>query len=56
MDYELLIKLCNFHKVSLDYLFGRTDFPIHQESYTQDEIEFITRALEVYKDVKSKIQ
>lgn len=56
MDYELLLKLCDYYKVSLDYLFGRTDLPIHKESYTPDEIEFVTKSLEVYKEVKSKFQ
>lgn len=54
MDYELLIKLADHYKVSLDYLFGRTENPIHIESYSDDEIEFITRTLEIYKDLKNK--
>lgn len=56
MDYELLIKLADYYNVSLDYLFGRTDNPIHIESYTVDEIEFITRTLTVYKDIKKRYQ
>lgn len=55
MDYETLVKLADFYKVSLDYLFGRTQLPIHPESYTNDEIEFITRCLEIYKDMKTKL-
>ncbi|MBO1003160.1 helix-turn-helix domain-containing protein [Pseudogracilibacillus auburnensis] len=54
MDYELLIKLADYYKVSLDYLFGRSDNPVHIESYAYDEIEFINRTLEVYRDLKSK--
>jgi transcriptional regulator with XRE-family HTH domain len=55
MDYRSLIKLANYYKVSLDYIFGRTDIPIHLESYTPDEIEFMTRSLQLYKDMKNKI-
>lgn len=54
MDYELLIKLADFYNVSLDYLFGRTDNPIHNESYTEDEIEFMIKSLNIYKEVKDK--
>lgn len=56
MDYELLLKLCDYYKVSLDYIFGRTEIPLHIESYSPDEIEFVTKSLEVYKEVKSKFQ
>lgn len=55
MDYAMLIKLADFYKVSLDYLFGRTDFPIHPESYTHDEIEFMVRSLGLYKEMKTKL-
>lgn len=55
MDYDMLVKLANFYKVSLDYLFGRTDFPVHNESYTDDEIEYVTRSLALYKEMKSKL-
>jgi len=54
MDYELLIKLADFYNVSLDYLFGRTDNPIHNESYTEDEVEFMIKSLNIYKEVKDK--
>lgn len=55
MDYVTLVKLADFFKVSLDYLFGRTQMPIHLESYSSDEIEFMTRCLALYKEMKSKI-
>lgn len=55
MDYELLLKLADYYKVSLDYLFGRSEQPIHPESYTQDEIEFMVRSLDLYKEMKTKI-
>lgn len=54
MDYASLVKLADFYKVSLDYLFGRTQVPIHPESYTKDEIEFMIRCLNLYKEMKSK--
>nr|WP_235598335.1 helix-turn-helix transcriptional regulator [Heyndrickxia sporothermodurans] len=54
MDYESLIKLADYYKVSLDYLFGRTDNPLHLESYSIDEIEFAVRSLNLYKDIKNK--
>lgn len=55
MDYSMLVKLADFYKVSLDYLFGRSDIPIHPESYTHDEIEFMVRSLGLYKEMKTKI-
>jgi transcriptional regulator with XRE-family HTH domain len=55
MDLSGIIKLADFYKVSLDYLFGRTDLPFHYESYPEDEIEFIERALSLYQEMKSKI-
>lgn len=56
MDYDTLLKLASFYKVSLDYLFGRSDVPIHIESYTEDEIEFVVRSLALYKEMKTKFQ
>lgn len=55
MDYSSLLKLADFYKVSVDYLFGRTAFPIHPESYTNDEIEFMIKALNLYREMKEKI-
>lgn len=55
MDYQSIIKLANHYKVSLDYIFERTDIPIHSESYTKDEIEFVTRSLQLYKEMKKKL-
>lgn len=55
MSYESLVKLADFYKVSLDYLFSRTDIPIHLESYSDDEIEFMIRTLTLYKEMKSKL-
>ena len=55
MDYDNLIKLANHYKVSLDYLFGRSNVPLHKESYTEDEIEYMNRSLELYIEMKSKI-
>lgn len=55
MDYELLLKLANYYQVTLDYIFERSNIPIHPESYTDDEIEFVTKALSLYKEMKEKI-
>lgn len=54
MDYDILVKLADFYKVSLDYLFGRSEMPVHLESYAKDEIEFVSRVLDLYRDVKEK--
>jgi transcriptional regulator with XRE-family HTH domain len=54
MDFTALVKLADFYKVSLDYLFGRTELPIIPELYTKDEIEFMTKSLHLYKEVKEK--
>lgn len=55
MDYHLIIKLADLYKVTLDYIFGRSDMPIHLESYTDDEIEFMVRSLSLYKELKGKL-
>ncbi|WP_420489551.1 helix-turn-helix domain-containing protein [Neobacillus niacini] len=54
MDYASLIKLADYYKVSLDYIFGRSDFPINLKCYTDEEIEFMERALKLYNDMKYK--
>lgn len=54
MDLSAIIKLADFYKVSLDYLLGRTDFPFHVESYSEDEIEFMEKSLSLYKEIKEK--
>ncbi|MBS4188669.1 helix-turn-helix transcriptional regulator [Bacillus sp. FJAT-49705] len=56
MDYQLLIKLADYYKVSLDYLFGRSAVPIHPGSYSEDEIEFMVRSLGLYKEMKTKMK
>jgi transcriptional regulator with XRE-family HTH domain len=55
MDYNLLINLADYYKVSIDYLLGRSEIPIHPESYTDDEIEFMIKSLALYKEMKQKI-
>lgn len=52
MDYKMLIKLADYYKVSTDYILGRSDNPIHHESYTYDEIQFMTRSLNLYIELK----
>ncbi|MED4124046.1 helix-turn-helix transcriptional regulator [Halalkalibacterium halodurans] len=54
MDYDLLLKLADYYKVSLDYIFGRTDLPFHIDSYTEDEIQFMMRSLDLYLKHKQK--
>lgn len=54
MDYTLLVKLADFYKVSLDYLFNRTEFPIIPDLYSKDEIEFMTKSLKLYKELRDK--
>lgn len=54
MDLASLLKLADHYKVSLDYLLGRTEFPFHMESFSNDEIEFMERSLGLYKEMKDK--
>jgi transcriptional regulator with XRE-family HTH domain len=54
-DYSSLVKLADRYKVSLDYLFGRSNNPIHPESYTDDEIEYVVKSLEIYIAMKRKL-
>jgi len=56
MDYELLVKIANYYKVSLDFLFGRSAIPIHPGSYTEDEIEYMVLSLDLYKKMKAKLR
>ncbi|WP_371747604.1 helix-turn-helix domain-containing protein [Terribacillus sp. DMT04] len=54
MDYTSLLKVADYYQVPLDYLFERTDNPIHLESYTPDEVEYLTNTLALYRSVKQK--
>jgi len=54
MDYDTLLKLADYYKVSLDYLFGRSEMPIHAENYSNDEIEFVLKSLNIYREIKVK--
>jgi transcriptional regulator with XRE-family HTH domain len=54
MDYATLIKLADYYKVSLDYMFGRSELSVHTESYSVDEIEFMEKTLALYKEIKNK--
>lgn len=58
MDYKTLIKLADFYKVSLDYIFGRTKNPVQHvsDNYSDDEIEFMFKALSLYREMKEKIK
>lgn len=54
MDYVTIIKLADRYKVSLDYLFGRSNNPIYPESYSDDEIEYFIKSLDLYRSMKIK--
>lgn len=54
MDYELMVKLADYYKVTVDYILERTDNPLHLDSHNQDEIEFMNNALNLYKEIKNK--
>lgn len=54
MDYNTLIQLADQYKVSLDYLFQRTDVPFLYEAIEEDELEFMMQSLKLYRDVKQK--
>lgn len=54
MDYNSLIKIADYYKVSIDYILGRSEIPFRVESYSDDEIEFISRTLAIYKEIKQK--
>ncbi|MEK4565165.1 helix-turn-helix transcriptional regulator [Alkalihalobacillus sp. FSL R5-0424] len=52
MQYETVIKLVEFYKVSLDYIYGLSDDPIRVDLLPPDEAEYVHRSLEAYKKVK----
>lgn len=54
MDHDLLIRLADYYKVSLDYLFERTDIPFDINSYSKDEVELMTGFLDLYRQTKQK--
>jgi transcriptional regulator with XRE-family HTH domain len=54
MDYATLVRIADYYKVSLDYIFGRSAIPIHPENYSDDEIEFMIKSLSLYKELKEK--
>lgn len=54
MDYKSLLILADYYKVSLDYIFGRSDFTNHLDGYTEEELEFMIRTLSVYNHMKTK--
>lgn len=56
MHFNMLVTLADHYKVSVDYLLERTDNPIFEDSYSDDEIEYITRSLELYREIKYKIK
>lgn len=48
LNYDSLVLLADFYHVSLDYLFGRTDIPELQSSFTPEERRLLShyRALD----------
>lgn len=55
MDHDVILFLADYYKVSLDYIFGRTNNPFIPELLTLDEREYVERSLDLYRDIK-KIQ
>lgn len=53
MDYKLLLQLADFYKVSLDYIFERTDNPV-VNNIDSDEAELIKSVLTTYRGIKKK--
>ncbi|PJN91009.1 hypothetical protein CVN76_07415 [Bacillus sp. mrc49] len=56
LDYNSLIQLAEYYKVSLDYLFQRTDVPFLYEAMEEDEREFMLQSLNLYRDIKYKFK
>lgn len=54
LDYETLIKLAQYYNVSVDYLIGRTDDPFYYPTMNKEEAEYITRTLDVYRELRNK--
>ncbi|MFD1335761.1 helix-turn-helix domain-containing protein [Oceanobacillus iheyensis] len=52
IGFSSLVKLADLYNVSLDYIFERTNNPMFIDSYTDKEIEFMTRTLDIYNDLK----
>ena len=43
LGYDSLIILADYYQISLDYLFGRTDVPELQQSFTPEERRLLSR-------------
>ncbi|WP_294553385.1 helix-turn-helix transcriptional regulator [uncultured Pseudoflavonifractor sp.] len=43
LSYDSLVILADYYQVSLDYLFGRTDVPELQHSFTPEERRLLSR-------------
>lgn len=54
MDYETLIKLADHYKVSVDYLLGRINIPEFLGIYENDELDFMSQSISLYKEIKYK--
>lgn len=51
-DFETLVKMSRHFRVTTDYLLGLSDIPFSPYVMSDDEVEYIDRTLEVYRDIK----
>ncbi|UTR05431.1 helix-turn-helix domain-containing protein [Alkalihalobacillus sp. LMS6] len=54
MDYHMLLFLADYYKVSLDYIFERTENPIVNNVDFEDESELISNVLSTYRKIKNE--
>lgn len=53
-DIETLIHIARHFGVTVDYLVGASDVPFAPYDMSYDEVEYISRSLELYRKIKNE--
>lgn len=53
-DFETLIKMARHFKVTTDYLLGISDTPFAPYTMAPDEVKYIERSLDMYREIKNE--
>ncbi|NGP58767.1 helix-turn-helix transcriptional regulator [Paenibacillus thiaminolyticus] len=53
-DFQTLIMMARYFGVTTDYLFGVSDIPFAPYTMTSDEVKYIERSLDMYREIKNE--